>query len=338
MKRIDFKNIKRINKKKVGFVIAIAVFLLFSAYSAVALQKDPETITSQKVGRYIQRGVFQHKAFFSNTSLYGDVKSMKYYPKDITESISGVYVYTFTPGDDITGKYKLTIVTTYYISKGKEKIVLWEDKLVEREGELENGMMGEAITFNMKDMNRRMEAVKEGLGVRRISRETKIVVQVLAKGKVNGKYVKEEFDQTINMVIDSGNGLIYFTNDEVEAKKNIIDKNVQVNYVSFLGKPITVAKARKLFPILALLSALPIFGMVYTEKTKTPRDELKDLRRYMIEGIPNKVDKKITLATEEDLKRTFELIDKPIMHYQEGNSDVYAIVDNGVVYEYRRDN
>ncbi|WP_457752579.1 DUF5305 family protein [Thermococcus sp.] len=331
-------DLKNINKKKIGFAVLIVVFLVFSAYSVVALQKEPETITSKKVGSYIQRGVFQHKAFFSNTSLYGDVKSMKYYPKDITESISGVYVYTFTPGEDITGKYKLTIITTYYISKGKEKIVLWEEKLTEREGELENGMMGEAITFNLKDMNERMEAVKEGLGIRRISRDIKIEVHVLAEGKVNGKEVNEKFDQTINMVIDSGNGLIYFTNDEAESKKNIIDKNVQVNYISFFGKPITVATARKLFPILTLISALPIFGMVYTAKAKGPKDGLKDLRRYMIEGIPNKVDKRITLATEEDLKRTFELIDKPIMHYQEGSSDVYAIIDNGVVYEYRKEN
>ena len=337
MKKFDLKVIKNINKRKTGLGILLIAFLFFSAYSVLAFQREPVTRTSKTVGGYMQRGVFQHKAFFSNQSLYGNVKSMEYYPKGITESISGVYVYTFTPGEGITGKYNLTVVTTYYISKGKEKIILWKEKLVEREGELENGMIGEAISFNLSDMSKRTEDIKEGLGIKRISKDTKIIVQVSAKGKVNGKEVNEKFEQTINMVIDSTSGLIYFTNGEVETKRNLVDKEIKTNFLSVLGKPISVSTAKKVFPILALLSALPIFGMVYTAKANAPKDELKDLKKYMIEGIPNKVDKKITVASEDDLKKTFDLVDKPIMHYQEGNSDVYAIVDNGVVYEYRRE-
>nr|WP_255454079.1 MULTISPECIES: DUF5305 family protein [unclassified Thermococcus] len=262
---------------------------------------------------------------------------MKYYPKDITESISGVYVYTFTPGKDITGKYKLTIVTTYYVSKGKEKIILWEETLVESEGELENGIMGEAISFNLADLNKRTEEIKKGLGIKRFSKDTKIIVQVSARGNVNGKKVYEKFEQTINMVVDSTNGLIYFTNEEAEIKNNLVETNVKTNFLSLLGKPVSVSTARKVFPLLAFLSTLPVFGMIYTAKANAPKDRLKDLRRYIIEGVPSDVDKKITLATEDDLKKTFELIDKPILHYQEDDSEVYAIVDDGVLYEYRRE-
>ncbi|AHF81314.1 Hypothetical protein TES1_1939 [Thermococcus paralvinellae] len=332
-------NLKKIKtkKRKITFGMLLIFFLLFSTYSVLAFQKESVTRTTKNVGSYMQKGVFQHKAFFSNVSLYGNVKSMEYYPKDITESIAGVYVYTLTPGEEITGKYKLTIVTTYYTSKGKEKIIFWEEKLVERSGDLENGMIVEAISFDLNEINKRTTEVTEGLGIKRLSRDIKIIVQVSAKGKVNGKEVNEKFEQTINMVIDSGNGLIYFTNEEVKTKKNLVDREVKTNFLSVLGKPTSVSTAKKAFPILALLSALPIFGMVYTAKANGAKDGLEDLKRYIIKGIPNKVDKKITLATEEDLRKTFDLIDKPIMHYQEGDNDVYAIVDDGIVYEYRRD-
>lgn len=336
MKKFDLKAIRKVNKRKTGLGILLMAFLLFSAYSVLAFQKEPVTGTTKNVGSYMQKGAFQHKAFFSNVSLYGNVKSLDYYPEDITESIAGVYVYTFTPGEEITGKYKLTIVTIYYISKGREKIVLWEEKLAEMSGEFEKGMMEEAINLDLEEINKRSKEVREGLGIKRLSRDIKIIVQVSAEGKVNGKEVNERFEQTINMIIDPGSELIYFTNEEVETKNNLVEREFKANFLSILGKPIRVSTAKRVFPILALLSALPIFGMVYTAKANAPKDELKNLRRYIIEGTPNKVDNKITLATKEDLKKTFDLIDKPIMHYRDDNSDVYAIVDDGVVYEYRK--
>ena len=50
------------------------------------------------------------------------------------------------------------------------------------------------------------------------------------------------------------------------------------------------------------------------------------------------MEKKIILATKDDLKKTFDLLDKPILHYKEGEEDVYTIIDGNIAYEYRHKN
>jgi len=50
------------------------------------------------------------------------------------------------------------------------------------------------------------------------------------------------------------------------------------------------------------------------------------------------VEKRVILATKEDLKKTFDLLDKPILHYKDGEEDVYTIIDGNIAYEYRHKN
>ncbi|WP_371807529.1 hypothetical protein [Thermococcus sp. CX2] len=44
----------------------------------------------------------------------------------------------------------------------------------------------------------------------------------------------------------------------------------------------------------------------------------------------------VVLRTPKDLETTFELLDKPILHYIEGEEEVYAIIEGGISYEYRK--
>ncbi|WP_255346970.1 hypothetical protein [Thermococcus sp. PK] len=36
------------------------------------------------------------------------------------------------------------------------------------------------------------------------------------------------------------------------------------------------------------------------------------------------------------MKKTFDLLDKPILHYKDGKEDVYTIIDGNIAYEYRK--
>ncbi|NJE45853.1 hypothetical protein E3E35_00205 [Thermococcus sp. GR7] len=44
----------------------------------------------------------------------------------------------------------------------------------------------------------------------------------------------------------------------------------------------------------------------------------------------------IVPRTPKDLETTFELLDKPILHYIDGEEEVHAIIDDGISYEYRK--
>jgi len=99
--------------------------------------------------------------------------------------------------------------------------------------------------------------------------------------------------------------------------------------------PFYADTAKKVALILALLFLTPLIGGVYTIRAQRPKNEFKDLAPYITEGAPVEVEKRVILATKEDLKKTFDLLDKPILHYTEGGEDIYVIIDGGIAYEYR---
>lgn len=326
---------KKVKKKKIVLGTLLFLFLSFSTLTIMAFQKDSVLMVNTAVGSYTQKGVFHHEGIFSNNSLYKTPQSMEYYPRDITKNISGVYRYSFSPRENVNGNYTLEIITIYYVSKGNEKIVLWDESILKKEGILKNGTASEAVFLNLQVINARSAEIKQTLKIPRLSREVRLVFHTKPSGIIANENILEDFTQSIGLVEDTATGLIYFTNEEKVTRKNIIESKEQRNFLTFLGKSVEVRTGKILFSVLMLFTGIPLFGMVYTAKGKAPKDELKDLRQYIIEGIPNRVDKKITLATKYDLRKAFELLDKPIMHYKTGSSEVYTIVDEGVSYEYK---
>lgn len=55
---------------------------------------------------------------------------------------------------------------------------------------------------------------------------------------------------------------------------------------------------------------------------------MEGLKNYTVEG------KRVELASPKDLERVFELVDRPTIHYRDGDTDAYVIANGETVYEY----
>jgi len=62
---------------------------------------------------------------------------------------------------------------------------------------------------------------------------------------------------------------------------------------------------------------------------------MKGLRKYIVEGTPWLTRRKVEISSVEGMEKVFELVDRPILHYRDGETDVYTVIDGDTAYEYR---
>lgn len=334
-KKIITEHIKRyITRKEVLAALVVLVFV-FSFYSVKAMSLRPYSTYTEKVGQYSQKGVLYHTALLKNNTLYGDTLSREDYPIPLVDGFMLTYRYRFTPGDVVRGNYSLVGRVIYSVSKGKDEVVLWQEELFRKEGDLKNGEFVENFDLNMSTLdNRTAEIVKE-LGLKRVNRKIVFETNVNVIGVIAGREVKENFGQNMSLVKDGSAGLYYFTNTEESSQRTLTSRITKENYVTKFGITMRARTAKKVFPLLALIFLTPLMGGIYTIRAQAPPRRFKDLEAYIIEGFPGEVRKKVVLASREDLKKAFDLVDKPIMHYVDVEDEVYVIVDGEVAYEYR---
>lgn len=332
---INVENIKRVVTRKEVLAVSLVFFLFFAFYS-VKLLGVRSTVTTQSVlGKYTQEGELIHVALLRNNTLYGERLRRTEYPIPLVESFVLTYSYRFTPMTSIEGKYNVNWVVRYSVNKGTEEVVLWEEKLFEKSGDLEDGKFTVQYVLNLTELNERSEEISNQLGLKRLNRRIIFTANVKTNGTVYGRKVNENFEHTSSLVRDSGSGLYYFTSEREIVERSIIERQTQRTRISKYGVTMYADTAKKVIPLLALLFLTPLIGGVYTIKSQRPKNEFKDLAPYITEGAPVEVEKRVILATKDDLKKTFDLLDKPILHYTEGGEDIYVIIDGGIAYEYR---
>ena len=303
---------------------SIGLALLFTAYTVRAYTLSPETLVSEYHTVYTEKGLFVHRGYFSNESVYRNGTGLDYYPEKITSIIMGNYTYTRSAG---SGNYIVVLHEDYYVTSGRVKISITNRTRVLGSGSFEKSF-SVPVTLNLTALGENLEEIKEGTGLYRAQVETYITVDVTADGY--------SFTQRIDLVKDAA-GTLHFSGTEKDYKKVVRTVDATPNSLAFLGSDVGVSTARTVFPAMALLFAIPPAGFAYSKRGKDPKkkDELKGLRKYIVEGTPSPASRRVELSSAEDVERVFDLVDRPIVHYRDGETDVYAITDGETVYEYR---
>ncbi|QDA32250.1 hypothetical protein FH039_02350 [Thermococcus indicus] len=318
-----------INRKKIfkgAIAVSLGLAILFMAYSGLAYTREPTTIDASYETAYVEKGELTHMGFFTNESVYMNGTSLEYYPEKITDYITGNYVYSTKP--QVAAHYKLTLKTDYYVTSGKEKIYIVNTSQALGEGDFP-GTFSVPVTFNITDMEKSLKQIREGTGLYRANADVYLLVRVSSNGR-------DEFTQRISLASDT-TGMLTLRGTEKEYQKVVRHVNTTVNTVNFLGKEVNVSTARTVFPAMAVLFIIPPLGFAYFSRERKV-DELKGLRKFIVEGVPSDIGAidPVNLESVEDLEKVFDLVDKPIVHYRQGDEDVYAIVDGDVIYEYRK--
>lgn len=317
---------EKIDKKRailVGIAISISLAVLFGAYSGLAYSRTPITTKATYSTLYTEEGHFRHTGVFSNETIYRSGISLKYYPSKITEELLGNYTFRLSP--QATGRYEATLHINYYVSSARKKVYILNETSSLGQGTF-SGSFTVPIKFNMTALDERLKEIRDGTGLYRAEREVYVTVKVISKDK-------EPFTQEIRLNRDAS-GMLYFTGSDKEYKKVVRNVSTTTNSLSFAGSDVGVSTARTVFPAMALLFAIPPAGFIYTKRERKP-DKLKGLRKYMVEGTAPSAKRKVELSSPKDLERVFELVDRPIVHYRDGETDVYVVTDGGTVYEYR---
>ncbi|ASJ03793.1 hypothetical protein A3L09_09700 [Thermococcus profundus] len=311
---------------KVMLAVFIGIAALFGTYSVAAYRTSPSTTRVEYKTSYVERGELTHMGFFSNESVYQNGTSLSYYPGKITRIITGNYMYATTPGAE--GKYKAVLRTDYYVTSNKKRIYITNTTRESWSGEF-SGSFSIPVTFDVGELENDLKEVQGGTGLYRASGDTYLMVEVNVPGR-------EPFTQKVSLTTDTS-GMLRFSNPAKDYKKVERHTNTTINKMDFAGREMTVSEGRTLFPAMALLFLVPPLGFAYTRREKKPGDEMKGLRKFIVDGVPSEVGSidPVTLESAGDLGKVFDLVDKPIVHYVEGDQDVYAIVDGGVIYEYR---
>ncbi len=307
--------------------VFIGLALLFGAYSAVAYSTRPVTTKVTYETSYTERGELTHTGLFSNESVYRNGTSLTYYPRKITQVINGSYSYVATPGAE--GKYKAFLRTDYYVTSNKKRVYLKNTTRESWNGEF-SGSFSLPVTFDVGELESDLDAVRQGTGLYRASGDTYLLVEVNVPGRA-------PFVHKVSLTTDTS-GMLRFTDPAKDYKKVDRHTNTTVHRMKFAGRGIEVSEGRTLFPAMALLFLVPPLGFAYTRREKKTGDAMKGLRKFVVDGVPSDAGSTdpVTLESVEDLEKVFDLVDKPIVHYVEGDRDIYAILDGEVVYEYRR--
>lgn len=306
--------------------VSIGLAVLFGGYSAAAYLRSPTTTEVSYRTLYVERGSLSHMGFFSNETVYKNGTSLGYYPEKITREIRGAYDYATSPAGK--GTYSAVLRADYYVTANKERISLKNTTIKHWEGDF-SGSFSIPVDFNMTELTGALTELREGTGLYRASSDVYLTVSVSVPGR-------ETFTQRIKLVRNTA-GMLTFEGSSKSYKKVERRVNTTVNTVDFLGKDVAVSTGRTVFPIMAFAFALPPLGFAYTKREKKPKDELKGLRKFIVDGTPTEAAADpVELRSVEDLERVFDLVDKPIVHYTRDGSDVYAVVDGGIIYEYRR--
>lgn len=313
-------------KKAIGaFLMAsVALALIFTAYSARAYTLEPKTSLPTYTTLYREEGKLEHVGYFSNESVYRNRTHLEYYPEKITQVIDGNYSYRTTTGG---GHYVVTIHRDYYVTSGKVRVSLLNETETIEEGNFKDSF-SIPVRIDLSVIDAELERIKDGTGLYRAQVDVYVVVDVKSNAG--------QFTQRIDLKRDV-TGMLYLSGVTKEYKKVTRSVNTTINHVSFFGSDVGVSTARTVFPAMALLFAIPPVGFMYAKREKEPRkkDELKGLRKYIVEGTPSSARHKVEVSSPKDMERVFELVDKPVIHYGDDEADVYAIVDGDTVYEYR---
>ncbi|WP_297534599.1 hypothetical protein [Thermococcus sp.] len=315
------------DKKKLlkgGFALLIALAVLFAVYSGTAYAKSETSVTASYRTAYTEGGVFTHSGYFSNDTVYQNGSSLKYYPAKITTLIRGVYRYSTEPS--AKGQYKVFLHVNYFVTAGKTKIYLKNETFEVASGTFD-GSFEVPLELNMTRLEKNLRKVRTGTGLFRAENEVYFTVVVRVPGR-------DEFEQVITLNRNAA-GMLYLTGLDKTYKKTVRTVETSTNSISFMGSDVSVPTARTVFPLMSVLFAVPVIGFAYSKRERKPKDGLKDLRRYIIEGSPAQGKTQVVLNSPEDLRRVFELVDRPIIHYRKDETDCYAILDGDTVYEYR---
>ncbi|KUH34063.1 hypothetical protein APY94_03565 [Thermococcus celericrescens] len=327
------EGITKFIRRKEVLGIFLVLFIVFGFYSVKLMSASPYIVTTHKIGTYREEGTLKHEAYLEPNDLYGYRLTMDNYPIPLVDRFLLTYTYRSQPPLS-EGSYHIVVKAEYYVNKGSEEIVLWEEPLFDERGNLTDGGFTAEYVLDMKGFENTSKRISSELGVKRLKNRITIETTVTGTGSVGGREIRENFDHTVELVRDSTAELYYFT-DTSKAEKRALTETVRTEKdASVLGITSALGTAQTVTTVLALLMLIPLLGYVYT--SRAPKDELAKIRPYVVKGAPGPVEKVVELKTPKDLETTFELIDKPILHYIEGDEEVYAIIDNGVSYEYRK--
>ncbi|MBP1911732.1 DUF5305 family protein [Thermococcus stetteri] len=318
----------KVNKKKAliaGLGISLSLAVLFGIYSAVAYATPISTRDVSYTTAYSEEGSLKHYGLFSNETVYQNGTSLEYYPSGITGAIIGEYGYSTSP--EASGSYKIEIHSNYYVSVNRKSVYLL-NRTAEIASGTFDGSFSVPVEFNMTSLGEELRTIREGTDLHRAENEVYLTVTVGIDGR-------EPFTQKIQLKKDTS-GMLSLDGASKEYQK--VERNVSIteNSVGFLGTNVRDSTARKVFPAMALLFAIPPLGFGYSKREKRPKDELASLRKYVVEGKSPEGTRKVELKTPEDLKRVFELVDRPIVHDGSGKWDIYSIADGDTVYEYQQ--
>ncbi|NJE11212.1 DUF5305 family protein [Thermococcus sp. MAR1] len=313
------------NILRVTLAVSLMLAVTFTVYSGLAYTREQTTTRVSYETKYVETGKLTHVGFFGNETVYKNGTGLEYYPKKITRYIKGNYLYSTRP--EVSGHYRLTLNEKYYITSGKDVVYIVNLSQPIGEGKF-SGTFSVPVTFNLTEMDETLKRIRDGTGLYRAEAEVYLQVEIATEGR-------QDFSQKISLSNDKS-GMLKLQDTEKEYKKVERHTNTTINTINFLGKDVKVSTGRTVFPIMALGFVMPPVGFMYTHRRKTPPDELKGLRKFIVEGVPKDTDETniVTLASARDLEKTFDLLDKPILHYRHHKNDVYTIVEGDVTYEY----
>ncbi len=301
-------------RRKTFAVLAIAVLIL-GALSAISWSTPLKRSYKEIVEFKESRGVLKHKAYLKDNEIYGPVLSGEYYPEKLLKVLHIDYEFK---SDYKEGDYKFYGEILYKTKVGNDEYVLWSDKFFEKDGKIENGYFKVERDINISALNERISKVSSVLGVRRLETEINLKCQV-----DTGK-----FEHTVKMVRDP-TGLIYFSNTEKAERYPKYAVRSSDTYVSAMGFNLKTGLARVLFTLLLTLVLPPFVYSTYSLLSRKPKKRLLD--KIAVSGRFDGIKTSIILDSEEDLKKVYEIVDKPIVKCEDG----YAVIDGDVAYVYK---
>ncbi len=301
--------------RKMVTAMLITISALSAGVAVYATSIPDRNIYQETTDVFFMSGKLESVANFSEGSIYGRSGTLEFYPEEITEKIYGTYTFKTDPAS--SGDYRMTLKATYYIQDGKNRVILWDETLMEESGSY-YGYKTVNFSIDIPELKERLERVKEGTGVSRLVQSVTIGFTATSDTRM--------FDHTVQL--NKKNGLYSFLNTEKTQTESTTQKIVDENYIGGVG----VDDARVLYASLSISALIPAVA-INRDAFSALREKNSKRGTIIVSG--KKVGDRVILDSFEDMKKVFQLSDSPVIKSRDMGKNVYTIEVAGVTYEYR---
>ena len=322
-----------------GLIIAFSITLLFSVMASLYASQLPlEVNVENKIASYSHKALYNCLIELSPNTIYNKTliaPDQKVFLK-LTRRINVSLVYYLSstrPLENLRGFYSLTLKV--------ESPDIWSKSFVIKPPTNFNGSCFTYTTsIDMSWFNSLVSNITREIGLYSSKYVLTLEAVIHVEATIAGRNISEDFNPSMRAEVSYADSIITFDGLQHESTSSITEPESRVAYIRLMGLQISVSDSRLASYSLAAFSAVGLaFSAVSYNSRRKPKLREVIAKKYGdvvvdVEG-EFEFERVLIVKSFDDILKLAQGLEKPILHYQQGEEDYYVVANGPEVYLYK---